>query len=284
MPQPTPPSSENDVPLDEIPGNAHVVGDVLRLRPDWPALLEGFGNVGPVVTMCRAGDVIFGFDGEFPALQDSDKTICRLTPHFAEWQEGWRWCENNDDEDQIDAFEICDDHGRGFLKVCQTAHSSADQWEKLTADFARCRCDAFEILHLRPTNHLSRGQNGEIVPASSTARGIAFFNLFRRAVRTESILQVSLTGNGARLAAPFRPTEVRYAAGWVVVFGNSGALHLRPTALDHLDAPVSPLDPESLVLQCRDERGETDLRITLPRPVMGEEVSTLLLADHRAIR
>lgn len=243
-------------------------GRVIRLKKDWPALLDLMPKLHTAATIYRSPEVLLCRMGRFAVTRRSGTCAYRLDGPQGDalrtdlWSEAW-WYEERRDGILRPCLEIADEKGRGFLKLCYRSTSDAAPDLTAVADLAESEGDGWDMLHVRQSNVLDCGcmRGRRKLPAAGPVIREGLTRLFHEFCMQGRPLGVVLPHNPATTWDEVPTERVTQAGCWTMLAGGGCNLHLRATHFHHAEVLSRSARP---VMIFKDETGDPLLTLVAP--------------------
>ena len=269
-----------------------VEGDVYRTMTEWSRLLGLLRELGPVLMVSRTESAILGRHLVYPRFEFVNNNIATsclssdslgmLQHNLALWEEGWVWKESVDGV-SIEAFEFADLLGRGVHKVCATESTDLRAWEQVVREACTHASDAFDLLHLRKTNHLDVDTRIDEV-SERHAVTQRFLDLFNAAGVRAAVIGIVIPNPASTIGGCFVPSRIQLDGPWVKMETATGELFFfKPCRISEI-VPVGlsqtiPGVP-TFQLDCLDSEGDSVFQMFLCQDALAKEIEELLASCH----
>ncbi|WFP48708.1 hypothetical protein PL263_11370 [Methylomonas sp. EFPC3] len=220
--------------------------NAVRLRPDWPALIDAVGGLGPVMALTRNDVAVHEITGRYERLRlcgdlllvsGHNLELCLLT---GRWHSGYAVTEQSRIGPR-QSLQFFDAEGEAVHKIYLTEQSDAGRYRRLVASFAAAdQSPTVEPLNIaRPTDidwatterlpelwqRLSRPLAGRLQTVGFIS-GQQFRELLQQLARLAMPLQILVPSPGALQLHTGPVQNLRITEPWFNVLDQGFNLHL----------------------------------------------------------
>ncbi|OAI28561.1 ChuX/HutX family heme-like substrate-binding protein [Methylomonas koyamae] len=252
--------------------------NAIRLRPDWPALIDAVGTLGPVMALTRNDVAVhektglyehLRLCGELLLVSGHNIELCLLT---GRWHSGYATTEQSRIGPRR-SLQFFDADGEAVHKIYLTEHSDAERFRRLAEAFAAAdQTPSADIPYAEPAGfdwaaaqglpdlwqRLAPLCTGKPLAAAGFVSGHQFRELMQQLARMALPLQI-LTANAGALQLHTGPVQnLRITDPWFNVLDQGFNLHLNEKGVAEAAIVHTRHDRHTLRgLQLRDRLGQT---------------------------